>query len=97
MGFGSIERIPDQFLSDDDIYVFEISITWFLRLLSKGIPLDENAIRFSLKALNDRAPKFLTECKELITVTGPQKLTPVELEERLQHFDDLEVFVLIID
>ncbi|CCH50075.1 AAA family ATPase [Pseudodesulfovibrio piezophilus] len=97
MGFGSIERIPDQFLSDDDIYVFETSITWFMRLLSKGIPLDENAIRFSLKALNDRAPEFLAECKELITVTGPQKLTPGELEERLQHFDDLEDHSILAD
>lgn len=85
---GSTKRIPDQFLNDDEIYVFEVGTIWFLRLLDRGIPLTKYAINFALIALNGRAPVFLNECKEQITRVGAKKLTSQKMEESLSLYED---------
>lgn len=88
MGYRTFARIPDQFLSGDDRFVVKTSITWFARLLDKGIPLTDEAFNFCLLALNDRATLFIEECREHIALFGSKRMRPDALARSLESFDD---------
>jgi SpoVK/Ycf46/Vps4 family AAA+-type ATPase len=98
MGYGTLDRIPDQLLGEDDKYALKIGIEWFLRLLDKNIALTERAFEFCLFALNERAPEFIAMARSLVAQHGVMKLAPETVQGLLNSFDDnLEDYDVLAD
>ncbi|MBI9080803.1 MAG: AAA family ATPase [Pseudodesulfovibrio sp.] len=75
-------------MSDDDKFVIKTGITWLMRLLEQGIPLDEEMFEFCLMALNDRAEPLIEKAKELTALIGTDKLSSSERTDCIRLFNE---------